>query len=35
MVPIPLNEDELKPMGERLKANLNGAKPGRMTTDNG
>ena len=26
---------ELKPMVERLKANLKGAKPGRMTTDSG
>jgi hypothetical protein len=26
---------ELKPMVERLKANLDGAKPGRMTTDSG
>lgn len=29
------DKEQLKPMIERLKANLQGAKPGRMTTDNG
>ncbi len=29
------DKGELKPVVERLKANLDGAKPGRMTTDNG
>ena len=29
------DKEQLKPMVERLKANFNGAKPGRMTTDNG
>lgn len=31
----PNDKEQLKPMMERLKANLKGAKPGRMTTDNG
>ena len=29
------DKGELKPVVERLKANLEGAKPGRVTTDNG
>jgi transposase len=29
------DKGELKPVVEKLKANLDGAKPGRMTTDNG
>jgi len=29
------DKGELKPVVERLKANLDGVKPGRMTTDNG
>jgi len=29
------DKEQLKPMMERLKANLKGAKPGRMTSDNG